>query len=82
MKMGTRILHRQTDLKLSVLTPEDGKFFKRCVEKRWLECMGELETDKSVFTSLWERSDDCDSTKIMQQPQTPLWGKTLRGHVS
>lgn len=29
MKMGTRILHRQTDLKLSVLTPEDGKFFEK-----------------------------------------------------
>lgn len=58
--MGTRILHRQSDLKLSVLTPEDGKIFKRCVEKRWLECLGELETDNSVFTSLWERSGDCD----------------------
>lgn len=81
MKMGTRILHRQTDLNLYVLTPEDGKIL-RCVEKRWLECMGELETDKSVFTSLWERSDDCDSTKIMQQPKTPLWRKTLRGHDS
>lgn len=57
MKMDTRISYRHIDLKMSVLTPEDGKIL-RCVEKRWLECMGELEPDKSMFTSLWERGDD------------------------
>lgn len=63
--MGIRVLYRQIDLKLFVFIFEDGKIFKRCVEKWWLECLGELEIDNFVFMSLWERSDDCDQIKIM-----------------